>query len=43
MGLMRLGGPGRYAIHGVQYHPESFLTQGGDVLMHNFLTEEPQS
>ena len=43
MGLMRPGNPGRYAIHGVQYHPESFLTQGGDVLMHNFLTEEPQS
>jgi len=43
MGLMRPGTPGRYAIHGVQYHPESFLTQGGDALMHNFLTEEPQS
>ena len=43
MGLMRPGTSGRFAIHGVQYHPESFLTQGGDVLMHNFLTEEPQS
>lgn len=43
MGLMWLGGPGHYAIHGVQYHPESFLTQGGDVLMHNFLTETAQS
>ena len=30
MGLMRPGIPqGDYAIHGVQYHPESFLTQGG--------------
>ena len=43
MGLMCPGTSGRFAVHGVQYHPESFLTQGGDVLMHNFLTEEPQS
>ena len=42
MGLKRPGTSGLYAIHGVQYHPESFLTQGGDLLMHNFLTEEPQ-
>lgn len=27
----------RYPIHGVQFHPESFLTQGGIDLLKNFL------
>lgn len=43
MGLQRPGSSGQYAIHGVQYHPESFLTQSGDLLMNNFLSEEPES
>ena len=27
----------RYPLHGVQFHPESFLTEGGERLVENFL------
>lgn len=29
----------KYPLHGVQFHPESFLTEEGDKLMKNFLNE----
>ncbi len=29
-----------YPLHGVQFHPESFLTQHGATLVHNFLQEK---
>jgi anthranilate synthase/aminodeoxychorismate synthase-like glutamine amidotransferase len=28
----------RWPLEGVQYHPESFLTEGGEILLGNFLT-----
>ena len=28
-----------YPIHGVQYHPESFATEGAKTLLKNFLLE----
>jgi anthranilate synthase component 2 len=28
----------RYPLHGVQFHPESFMTQWGRTLIHNFLS-----
>jgi anthranilate synthase component 2 len=31
----------RYPLHGVQFHPESFLTEWGDRLIHNFLALGP--
>lgn len=27
----------KYPLYGIQFHPESFLTEEGDTLMHNFL------
>jgi anthranilate synthase/aminodeoxychorismate synthase-like glutamine amidotransferase len=31
----------RYPLHGVQFHPESFLTEHGFALVQNFLTSKP--
>ena len=31
----------RYPLHGVQFHPESFLTQHGFMMVENFLREGP--
>ena len=31
----------RYPLHGVQFHPESFLTEGGERLVENFLDLGP--
>ena len=33
----------RWPLEGVQYHPESFLTEGGDRLIGNFLAREQKS
>ena len=30
----------RYQIEGVQFHPESFMTQGGKEILKNFLEEK---
>ncbi len=30
-----------YPLHGVQFHPESFLTEGGYALIENFLSQGP--
>jgi anthranilate synthase/aminodeoxychorismate synthase-like glutamine amidotransferase len=30
----------RFAIEGVQFHPESIMTQGGKILLRNFLEME---
>lgn len=37
MGLRQVFGPGRPAVEGVQFHPESFLTIEGPRLLANFL------
>ena len=29
----------RYPLHGIQFHPESFMTTEGDLLIKNFLYE----
>ncbi|AJQ96394.1 anthranilate synthase component II [Gynuella sunshinyii] len=29
-----------YPVHGIQFHPESFATEGGKELIHNFLYQE---
>jgi anthranilate/para-aminobenzoate synthase component II len=30
----------RFAIEGVQFHPESIMTEGGKILLRNFLDME---
>jgi len=37
MGLRRRTGPGEASVDGVQFHPESFLTVHGPLLLANFL------
>ncbi len=37
MGLRRVGVKGDAPMEGVQFHPESFLTEEGPLLLHNFL------
>jgi anthranilate synthase/aminodeoxychorismate synthase-like glutamine amidotransferase len=37
MGLRRRAGPGEAPAEGVQFHPESFLTEAGPALLRNFL------
>lgn len=37
MGLRREGAPGDAVVEGVQFHPESFLTTRGPMLLANFL------
>ncbi len=37
MGLRRRGAPGEAPVEGVQFHPESFLTEAGPALLRNFL------
>lgn len=40
MGLRRdWGEPGRASLEGVQFHPESYMTQAGERIMGNFLGE----
>ncbi len=42
MGLRRVfGEPGRFPVEGVQFHPESFLTEEGPRLLKNFLESAP--
>jgi anthranilate/para-aminobenzoate synthase component II len=42
MGLRReFGRPGRHPVEGVQFHPESFLTEEGPLLLRNFLDSAP--
>ena len=47
MGLRRIGAPGEAPVEGVQFHPESFLTDEGPRLLANFagvgLTEGAQA
>jgi len=38
MGLRRIAGAGEAPMEGVQFHPESFLTEEGPRLLGNFLT-----
>lgn len=40
MGLRRLASPGEAALEGVQFHPESFMTEAGPSLLANFLRLE---
>jgi len=37
MGLRRRAAPGEAPVEGVQFHPESFLTEAGPALLRNFL------
>ena len=41
MGLRRRGAPGDAPAEGVQFHPESFLTEAGPMLLRNFLRSAP--
>ena len=37
MGLRKVTDPGRPTVDGVQFHPESFMTTEGPLILANFL------